>query len=64
MEIGCFNNDLFNHINCPKKVGIDPYSGGTLRKTSDDFFSKNEETFDCIFIDGLHIYQQAKKRYF
>jgi hypothetical protein len=61
LEIGCFNNDLFNHINCQKKVGIDPYSGGTLRKTSDDFFSKNKETFDCIFIDGLHIYQQAKK---
>ena len=61
LEIGCFNNDLFNHINCEKKVGVDPYSGGTLRETSDYFFSKNKETFDCIFIDGLHIYQQVKK---
>ena len=64
LEIGCFNNDLFNHINCEKKVGVDPYSGGTLRETSDYFFSKNKETFDCIFIDGLHIYQQAKKDIF
>ena len=61
LEIGCFDNDLFNHVNCRKKVGVDPYSGGTLRKTSDDFFLKNEETFDCIFIDGLHYYQQVKK---
>ena len=61
LEIGCFNNDLFNHINCEKKVGVDPYSGGTLRETSDYFFSKNKETFDCIFIDGLHFYQQVKK---
>jgi len=64
LEIGCFNNDLFNHINCEKKVGVDPYSGGTLRETSDYFFSKNKETFDCIFIDGLHIYQQVKKDIF
>ena len=61
LEIGCFDNDLFNHVNCRKKVGVDPYSGGTLRKTSDDFFLKNEEIFDCIFIDGLHYYQQVKK---
>ena len=64
LEIGCFDNDLFNHINCEKKVGVDPYSGGTLRETSDYFFSKNKETFDCIFIDGLHIYQQVKKDIF
>ena len=61
LEIGCFDNDLFNHVNCRKKVGVDPYSGGTLRKTSDDFFLENEEIFDCIFIDGLHYYQQVKK---
>ena len=61
LEIGCFDNELFDHINCEKKVGVDPYSGGTLRETSDYFFSKNKETFDCIFIDGLHYYQQVKK---
>ena len=64
LEIGSFHNELFDHIKCEKKVGVDPYSGGTIRKTSDDFFSKNKETFDCIFIDGLHIYQQVKKDIF
>ena len=40
---------------------MDPYSGGTIRETSDVFFLKNKETFDCIFIDGLHSYNQTKK---
>ena len=61
LEIGCYNNELFNDISCQKKIGVDPYSGGTIRKTSDVFFLKNKETFDCIFIDGLHSYNQAKK---
>jgi len=61
LEIGCFDNELFNHINCNKKVGIDPYTGGTIRKTSDKFFEDNKEKFDCIFIDGLHTYSQVKK---
>ena len=61
LEIGCFDNELFNHIKCNKKVGIDPYTGGTIRKTSDKFFQDNNEKFDCIFIDGLHTYSQVKK---
>ena len=61
LEIGCYNDDLFNYINCQKKVGVDPYSVGTIRKTSDDFFSENDESFDLIFIDGLHRYYQVKK---
>ena len=28
---------------------------------SDDFFITNDEKFDCIFIDGLHHYDQVKK---
>ena len=59
LEIGCFNNDLFNSIDCQKKVGVDPYSGGNIRKKSDDFFLMNQERFDCVFIDGLHIYHQV-----
>ena len=61
LEIGSFHNELFDHIKCEKKVGVDPYSGGTIRKTSDDFFSENDESFDLIFIDGLHRYYQVKK---
>ena len=44
-----------------KKVGVDPVSGGTVRATSNQFFKNNEETFDCIFIDGLHEYDQVKR---
>ena len=61
LEIGCFSNELFDQINCENKVGVDPISGGTIRATSDEFFKKNDKKFDCIFIDGLHRYQQVKK---
>ena len=61
LEIGTFHNDLFDNIKCDKKVGVDPVSGGTIRKTSDNFFISNNEKFDCIFIDGLHYYSQVKK---
>ena len=29
--------------------------------TSDDFFKQNEESFDIVFIDGLHLDYQVKK---
>tara|TARA_B100000902_G_scaffold365291_1_gene386104 strand:- start:436 stop:1149 length:714 start_codon:yes stop_codon:yes gene_type:complete len=61
LEIGCFDDELFNHIKCFEKVGVDPVSGGTVRETSDQFFKKNNDYFDCIFIDGLHEYKQVKK---
>ena len=64
LEIGCFDDELFNFIKCDKKVGIDPVSGGTIRATSDQFFANNDENFDCIFIDGLHEYHQVKKDIF
>ena len=52
---------MFSKIICKKKVGVDPVSGGTIRKTSDEFFSINNDRFDCIFIDGLHYYHQVRK---
>ncbi len=61
LEIGCFSDELFNYIKCENKVGVDPVSGGTIRKTSDQFFKDNKDKFDCIFIDGLHEYTQVKK---
>ena len=60
LEIGTFKDELFNEIICEKKVGVDPFSGGTIRKTSDEFFSTNNLKFDCIYIDGLHYYKQVK----
>jgi len=61
LEIGCFDDELFNQVDCKIKIGVDPVSGGTVRATSDQFFKNNKETFDCVFIDGLHEYNQVKK---
>ncbi len=61
LEIGCFKNETFDKINIDRKIGVDPISGGNIRLTSDDFFKKNKEMFDVIFIDGLHVYEQVKK---
>ena len=61
LEIGCFADEVFSKIDCESKVGVDPVSGGTVRKTSDEFFKINKKYFDCIFIDGLHLYNQVKK---
>ena len=61
LEIGCFEDETFNKINIEKKVGVDPNSGGNVRLTSDNFFKINKDTFDIIFIDGLHTFEQVKK---
>ena len=61
LEIGCSNNECFNHIDISKKVGVDPKKGGTLRITSDEYFSKYNDKFDIVFVDGLHHYEQIIK---
>ena len=61
LEIGCFEDETFNKINIDKKIGVDPNSGGNVRLTSDNFFKINKDSFDIIFIDGLHTFEQVKK---
>ena len=61
LEIGCFKNDNFEKIKVKKKIGVDPVSGGNIRLTSDEFFKINNDFFDIIFIDGLHIFEQVRK---
>ena len=61
LEIGCDQDQLFSRINIENKIGVDPVSGGNVRKNSDDFFLENKVKFDLVFIDGLHIYEQVKK---
>ena len=60
LEIGCDKNQLFSKVNINNKIGVDPVSGGNVRKTSDDFFKENKSSFDIVFIDGLHTYEQVK----
>lgn len=59
LEIGCDKDQSFSRIIVKNKVGVDPVSGGTIRTTSDEFFLKNEQNFEIIFIDGLHHYEQV-----
>lgn len=55
LEIGCRHDECFNSIQAALKVGVDPEWGGTHRMTSDDYFANNQDTFDVVFIDGLHL---------
>lgn len=59
LEIGCAGNKLFQSVMAKTKIGVDPFSGGTHRMTSDTFFESNNSLYDVIFVDGLHEYQQA-----
>jgi hypothetical protein len=63
LEIGV-NTPLqpgFSHdkILVETKHGVDPNVDTTFKMTSDDFFANNRETYDIIFVDGLHIFEQA-----
>lgn len=61
LEIGCGANATFSRIRgAALKVGVDPVRGGTHRLTSDNFFRLlPPQTFDVIFIDGLHLAEQV-----
>tara|TARA_Y100000817_G_scaffold115764_1_gene90725 strand:+ start:325 stop:1002 length:678 start_codon:yes stop_codon:yes gene_type:complete len=61
LEIGCDQDQLFSKVNIKNKIGVDPVSGGNVRKLSDNFFSTNKVKFDLVFIDGLHEYKQVKQ---
>ena len=61
LEIGCAGNYLYDSVHARKKTGVDPDSGGNVRKTSDDFYADNKEMFDVTFIDGLHLYEQVRR---
>jgi SAM-dependent methyltransferase len=63
LEIGVFAGYTFDNVCCKHKVGVDPdkSSKATIFSTSDTFFTNNKETFDLIFIDGLHHADQVEK---
>jgi len=61
LEIGCDKDQSFEKIKLEYKIGVDPVSGGNIRKTSDQFFLENKDKFDLIFLDGLHTYEQTSK---
>ncbi len=61
LEIGCQKDAAFNKVVIENRVGVDPERGGTHRMTSDEFFSLNDQTFDIVFVDGLHHHDQVQR---
>lgn len=63
LEIGAQNGFNFKKINIAQKMSIDPdpESAATEVISSDDFFAKNTKTFDIIFVDGLHHWEQVER---
>lgn len=64
LEIGVYKPERnFNSINISYKVGVDPEPNAKARFccTSDEFFKTNTNSFDIIFIDGLHYSDQVYK---
>jgi len=61
LEIGVGSGINFKTINCNNKTSVDPYPYVPVdySLTSDAFFNQNIETFDVIFIDGLHWAEQV-----
>lgn len=48
-------------IEVETKHGVDPAVDTTFKMTSDDFFAQNTNTYDIVFVDGLHIFDQAHR---
>lgn len=66
LEIGTQYGNCFTQIDLPRssKYCVDLYKNfDDLDEeiSSDDFFKKCEETYDIIFIDGDHSYEQSLK---
>ena len=65
LEIGVRDGRNFHKINAKYKTGVDPQPtqniNGLYKMTSDEFFKKNINFFDIIFIDGLHLEHQVDK---
>lgn len=76
LEIGVAEGNTLTKVVAPRRTGVDPapryYAMDAERlaaiqalelheSESDHFFAHNTRTFDLIFVDGLHIYEQAMK---
>jgi predicted O-methyltransferase YrrM len=50
----------WTNVQVELKHGVDPNVDTTFKMTSDDFFEKHiKQKYDIIFVDGLHIFEQA-----
>lgn len=64
LEIGVnYKKNCFDQIVCDFKTSVDPCNLDTydFNMTSDKFFAINNNSYDIIFIDGLHTAEQCYK---
>jgi hypothetical protein len=63
LEIGVLGKETFDSLPpLEVKHSVDPNGQAIFNMTSDEFFSSHcNETYDIIFIDGLHLEEQVKK---
>ncbi len=65
LEIGTHNGSNFDKIIIKEKIGVDPKplkeDPKIIRISSDNFFKTNNSKYDIIFIDGLHLEDQADR---
>lgn len=66
LEIGVAGGATFKKVPVAERVGVDPkwrlwyvLDPRVKKTTSDRFFEKNRRRFDLVFIDGLHVAEQA-----
>lgn len=64
LEIGTQHGNCFEKVEIKNKICVDPvkvYEKLTHEMTSDEFFDQNKNTYDIIFVDGLHTEEQTHK---
>lgn len=69
LEVGILQGDCGEIIRADRKVGVDVELRDGVEHIyhrlyegrSDDFFDQNDESFDCIFIDGEHTQEQSTR---
>lgn len=65
LEIGYYDGRNHERVKCANKLAVDPnpltnkYRHMVIKATSDEFFKTNNQTFDLVFIDGLHEHEQV-----
>jgi len=68
LEIGVQTGASFHAVNVAEKVGVDPdpTAKATVCMTSDEYFASLDpldpaQQFDLVFVDGLHVREQATR---